>query len=280
VIVIPSKSEGRWRRDAGAPVTPATSFTNSIKRMSAPRRRSIDRTRGARGTAGAGEGDVAKWDLPGCRGKGNREHGSIQCRHHRGGGMDRRAFLELLAAAPLAPAVRAEDAAPSYRVASRYAPAAVPGMPGPWPGRVVSVRSPRCLDEAGAWSMPTWCARWTAGCEPSPARPPPRTVAAFLRATDVVGIKERRRGAPRGLSPRHSGRDLPPAHGRGRRAPASSSSSASRTSWTGSATRRTSRMESRSSPPRPATDAWRTARTTRGRTWRWTSSARRTRAPT
>jgi hypothetical protein len=25
-----------------------------------------------------------------------------------------------------------------------------PGMPGPWPGRVVSVRSPRCLDEAGA----------------------------------------------------------------------------------------------------------------------------------
>jgi len=63
--------------------------------------------------------------------------------------MDRRAFLELLAAAPLASAVRAEDAAPPYRVVSRYAPAAVPGMPGPWPGRVVSARSPRCLDEAG-----------------------------------------------------------------------------------------------------------------------------------
>ena len=45
--------------------------------------------------------------------------------------MDRRAFLELLAAAPLAPAVRAEDVAPSYRVVSRYAPAPVPGMPGP-----------------------------------------------------------------------------------------------------------------------------------------------------
>jgi len=63
--------------------------------------------------------------------------------------MDRRAFLELLAAAPLASAVRAEDAAPPYRVVSRYAPAAVPGMPGPWPGRVVSLRSPRCLDAAG-----------------------------------------------------------------------------------------------------------------------------------
>jgi uncharacterized protein (DUF362 family) len=61
--------------------------------------------------------------------------------------MDRRAFLELLAAAPLASA--ADVAAPPYRVVSRYAPAAVPGMPGPWPGRVVSLRSPRCLDAAG-----------------------------------------------------------------------------------------------------------------------------------
>jgi hypothetical protein len=63
--------------------------------------------------------------------------------------MDRRTFLELLAAAPLAPAARAENLGPDYRIVSRYAPAPVPGMPGPWPGRVVSVRSPRCLDEAG-----------------------------------------------------------------------------------------------------------------------------------
>jgi hypothetical protein len=63
--------------------------------------------------------------------------------------MDRRAFLELLAAAPLASAVPAEDAASPYRIVSRYGPAGVPGMPGPWPGRVVSLRSPRCLDEAG-----------------------------------------------------------------------------------------------------------------------------------
>jgi hypothetical protein len=63
--------------------------------------------------------------------------------------VDRRTFLELLAAAPLASAVRADDAAPSYRIVSSYAAAAVAGMPGPWPGRVVSLRSPRCLDEAG-----------------------------------------------------------------------------------------------------------------------------------
>jgi hypothetical protein len=63
--------------------------------------------------------------------------------------MERRVFLELLAAAPLASAARADEALPSYRVVSRHAPVAVPGMPGPWPGRVVSVKSPRCLDAAG-----------------------------------------------------------------------------------------------------------------------------------
>jgi hypothetical protein len=62
--------------------------------------------------------------------------------------MDRRSFLELIAAAPLATRLRAETA-PAYKVVSRYAPAAVPGMPGPHPGRVVSVKSPRCLDAEG-----------------------------------------------------------------------------------------------------------------------------------
>jgi uncharacterized protein (DUF362 family) len=63
--------------------------------------------------------------------------------------MDRRSFLELLAATPLATSLRAETATPVYKVVSRYAPAAAPGMPGPFPGRVVSVKSPRCLDAAG-----------------------------------------------------------------------------------------------------------------------------------
>jgi hypothetical protein len=63
--------------------------------------------------------------------------------------MDRRAFLELLAAAPLAARLGAETGDPAYRVVSGYAPAALPGMPGRWPGQVVSVKSPRCLDATG-----------------------------------------------------------------------------------------------------------------------------------
>ena len=45
--------------------------------------------------------------------------------------MDRRSFVRLLAAAPLAPAL--PEALPKLKVVSAYAPAAVPGMPGPYP---------------------------------------------------------------------------------------------------------------------------------------------------
>jgi uncharacterized protein (DUF362 family) len=68
--------------------------------------------------------------------------------------MERRAFLELFAATPLAAAARAEAPTappppPAYRVVTRFAPAALPGMPGAFRGRVVRVRSPRVLDAAG-----------------------------------------------------------------------------------------------------------------------------------
>jgi hypothetical protein len=56
--------------------------------------------------------------------------------------MDRRAFVQLLAA-PLMPA---DLTIPSYRIVSRYQPAAVPGMPGPWPGKVVAVNAEDCVD--------------------------------------------------------------------------------------------------------------------------------------
>lgn len=63
--------------------------------------------------------------------------------------MRRRTFVRLLAATPLAATVtRAEDV-PPYRVVSSYKPAATPGMPGPYPGKVISVRSAKCLDESG-----------------------------------------------------------------------------------------------------------------------------------
>lgn len=62
--------------------------------------------------------------------------------------MDRRAFVQLLAVAPLAP-VTDPETPPKYRVVSSYRAAAVPGMPGPYPGRVVTIKSASCLDAGG-----------------------------------------------------------------------------------------------------------------------------------
>jgi hypothetical protein len=85
--------------------------------------------------------------------------------------MHRRTFVRLLAAAASAKAAAGLDAAspqrspavpapapgssavaparpdlPALRVVSRYSAAATPGMPGPYPGRVVSVTSDKCVD--------------------------------------------------------------------------------------------------------------------------------------
>src|SRR2546422_5213519 len=60
--------------------------------------------------------------------------------------MHRRSFFRLLAAAPLAPALQLRSDLPPLRVVSRYSAAATPGMPGPYPGRVVSVTSDTCVD--------------------------------------------------------------------------------------------------------------------------------------
>src|SRR5213593_3865365 len=62
--------------------------------------------------------------------------------------MHRRSFFRLLAAAPFAPALQLRSDLPPLRVVSRYSAAATPGMPGPHPGRVVSVRSDTCVDNS------------------------------------------------------------------------------------------------------------------------------------
>src|SRR5262245_29173158 len=68
--------------------------------------------------------------------------------------MDRRAFLRALAAAAAsAPAaassgVAAQPRRPALKVVSPFTPAATPGMPGPFPGRVVAVTSARSVDLA------------------------------------------------------------------------------------------------------------------------------------
>ncbi len=59
--------------------------------------------------------------------------------------MDRRTFVRLLSTVPLG-AFQIRTDTPAFRVVSDYAAAAVPGMPGPFPGRVVAVRSDKCVD--------------------------------------------------------------------------------------------------------------------------------------
>src|SRR5262245_3563329 len=71
--------------------------------------------------------------------------------------MKRRTFVQLLAATPLASTIRAEESegvpkykvVQKYRVLTPYQPAAMAGMPGPYPGKVVSVKSAKCLSEDG-----------------------------------------------------------------------------------------------------------------------------------
>jgi hypothetical protein len=60
--------------------------------------------------------------------------------------MHRRTFVRLLAATPLAPKLQIATGLPPLKVVSRYAAAAVPGMPGPYPGRVVRVKSEKSVD--------------------------------------------------------------------------------------------------------------------------------------
>mgnify|MGYP005865561279 CR=1 FL=1 len=59
----------------------------------------------------------------------------------------RRGFLYWAAGTPLAQ-ISAARAVPSYRVTTPYPPATKPGMPGPFPGKVVSVHSDKSIDEA------------------------------------------------------------------------------------------------------------------------------------
>jgi len=61
--------------------------------------------------------------------------------------MNRRAFLQSAAVTPAVLAARLGDDLPKYRIVSQYQPAAQPGMPGPYPGKVVRVHSAKSIDE-------------------------------------------------------------------------------------------------------------------------------------
>ena len=63
--------------------------------------------------------------------------------------MKRRTFVQLLAAAPIASNVNVEEVTPKYRIVTPYKPAAAPGMPGPYPGKAIRVKSAKCLSADG-----------------------------------------------------------------------------------------------------------------------------------
>lgn len=64
------------------------------------------------------------------------------------GRMHRRSFVRLLAGTSFLRDFQIPSDTPALRVVSNYAPAATPGMPGPHPGRVVSVRSDNSVDSS------------------------------------------------------------------------------------------------------------------------------------
>jgi uncharacterized protein (DUF362 family) len=110
--------------------------------------------------------------------------------------MHRRTFLQV----PLATALwgAPKDELPGYRVVSSYKPAEHSGMPGAFPGRVVSTHSDRSIDEktgqANADAVREMLARGmttlTATAKPEDAW------RRFFTANDVVGIKVNCSGAP------------------------------------------------------------------------------------
>ena len=112
--------------------------------------------------------------------------------------MKRRTFVQLLAASPL-PLIKAEAAeSPRYHVASRYEPAATPGMPGPYPGRVIAVKSAKCLDDRGE-RVDVAVVREMMEQGMRALTQEKNIIDAwrrFIRADDVVGIKVNAGGHP------------------------------------------------------------------------------------
>ena len=117
--------------------------------------------------------------------------------------MDRRAFLASAAALPTLAQLEAPRTIPKYRVVTTYK-AAGPGagMPGAYPGRVVTVHSAKSIDEVTeAVDVPTVREMIARGMTTLTGDRDPRdSWARFFNAQDVVGIKINGSGAPGAMS--------------------------------------------------------------------------------
>src|SRR5882724_13453240 len=115
--------------------------------------------------------------------------------------MNRRTFITAAASVPALGAVNTRPI-PNYRVVTKYQPAPQPGMPGPYPGRVVTVHSPNCIDETtekvDVSTVQNMIAR---GMTTLTGDKDPRdSWARFFNSQDFVGIKINCSGAPGAMS--------------------------------------------------------------------------------
>ena len=118
--------------------------------------------------------------------------------------LDRRTFVQLLAATPLAKVAFADKAngIPNYKIVSPHKASSglggALGMPGPYPGKVVSVKSANCLDASGdnfnAEVIREMMSRGM--CELTKQKKPIDAWKRFFNPSDVVGIKVNAGGRP------------------------------------------------------------------------------------
>lgn len=111
--------------------------------------------------------------------------------------MHRRTFLQLAASGSAALAANPPDV-PNYRVVSRFPAAGKPGMPGPYPGRAVSVHSERCIDASSETvNAPAVREMMSRGISALTGDPDPRDAwARLFTPSDEIGIKVNCSGAP------------------------------------------------------------------------------------
>ena len=114
--------------------------------------------------------------------------------------MRRRTFVQVYGAA--AASVAAESGIPDYEIVTAFRPAAQPGMPGPYPGQVVSVHADRCIDvETEKVDQPTVKEMISRGLRAlTGARTDSDAWRNFIEPADIVGIKANCSGAPGAMS--------------------------------------------------------------------------------
>jgi Domain of unknown function (DUF362) len=116
--------------------------------------------------------------------------------------MDRRTFVRLLAAAPMTTRALVDDVLPHVRVVTPFRGVTGAGMPGPYPGTVVSVRSDRALDmsthQTNAEVVRDMMARGM--CALTGDSAPADAWRRLFDPSDIVGIKVNCGGYPHVVS--------------------------------------------------------------------------------